>query len=211
MIKLISLTPDAEKHIAYCARVSSPNQDNPDYAGLLKYCIKHGHWSIFEQAHATVEIQTTRAIAAQILRHRSFNFQEHSQRYSEAMTCSILPARRQDTKNRQSSHDDLPEHTKDWFENAQREVWTLASNYYDNALRQGIAKECARFLLPLSTDTRMYMTGNIRSWIHYCMLRCGEDTQLEHRQIALDILQVLKDNLPVVGTLLQELIDEKTT
>jgi thymidylate synthase (FAD) len=147
---------------------------------------------------------------AQILRHRSFTFQEFSQRYAEAVDIDIVEARRQDTKNRQSSHDDLDEATKDWFKLAQKELIASAYGRYRKALSLGIAKECARHLLPLSTKTRAYMTGNIRSWIHYCQLRCGPETQLEHRKIALDIRDILCDNLPVIGTLLKELTCAET-
>jgi thymidylate synthase (FAD) len=199
-IKLISLTPKAEDTMAYCARVSNPkNQDNPDFSKLLAYCIKHGHWSVFEQANMVVEINTSRAIAAQILRHKSFNFQEFSQRYSTVNSFIEYEARRQDEKNRQNSIDDLPEDTKEWFKKSQKDVWDLAYSKYEEALSKGIAKECARFLLPLNSETRLYMNGTIRSYIHYIQLRTHESTQLEHRIIAEEIKKVFIENLPIVA------------
>lgn len=198
-VKLISHTPDPEKIIAYCARVSSPKQDNPSYENLLKYLVKHKHWSPFEQASMTVEIVTSRAISAQILRHRSFCAQEFSQRYSEAQQFEMYGARRQDVKNRQNSIDDLSEDTQQWFDEAQQKVITLANELYAEALKKGVAKECARFLLPLSTQSKLYVSGNIRSWIHYLQVRCNEDTQLEHREIALAIRDtILKEVCPTV-------------
>jgi thymidylate synthase (FAD) len=186
--------------MAYCARVSNPkNQDNPDFSKLLAYCIKHGHWSVFEQANMVVEINTSRAIAAQILRHKSFNFQEFSQRYSTVNSFIEYEARRQDEKNRQNSIDDLPEDTKEWFKKSQKDVWDLAYSKYEEALSKGIAKECARFLLPLNSETRLYMNGTIRSYIHYIQLRTHESTQLEHRIIAEEIKKVFIENLPIVA------------
>lgn len=172
--------------MAYAARVSSPKQANPKFAGLLKYCIEHKHWSIFEMVDATFEIQTSRAIAQQILRHRSFSFQEFSQRYAAVPKDGFIvyEARRQDNKNRQNSVDDLPQETKEAFEQAQQEVWKLASMWYQEMLDRGVAKECARFLLPLNTKTKLYMKGSLRSWIHYCELRCANGTQKEHKDIA---------------------------
>ncbi len=181
----IALTPDAEKLMGYCARVSNPsNQENPDVSKLLAYCIKNGHWSVFETASMTLEIETSRAIAAQILRHRSFKFQEFSQRYASPTDFEMYTARRQDLKNRQNSLDDLNDGTKIWFDSVQRTHWEESMRLYNEALAKGIAKECARFLLPLSTQTRLYMTGDIRSWIHYIQLRTAEGVQLEHRLIA---------------------------
>ena len=186
---LVSATPDAEKHMAHCARVSNPkNQGNESIAGLLKYCIKHQHWSIFEQAFMTLEINTSRGIAAQILRHRSFTFQEFSQRYADSsLLGSSIPVtelRRQDTKNRQNSIDDVDDYTTDKFQ-------TLIANHFDHAMRlyqemleAGIAKECARFVLPLAVPTRIYMTGSVRSWLHYIDLRSANGTQKEHMDIA---------------------------
>ncbi len=197
-VELISITPDAEKTVMYCARVSSPNQEN-DNPKLLSYCIKHGHWSVFEQATMTVEIQTSRAISAQILRHRSFSFQEFSQRYAAVNSFEKYEARRQDTKNRQNSIDDMSQADKEWFEYAQEEVQKSAMWHYEEALKRGIAKEQARFLLPMSASTKLYMTGNIRSWIHYLELRCGNGTQLEHKVIADAIKAVFIKELPIIS------------
>jgi len=198
--KLISLTCNAEKTIGYCARVSNPkNQDNPDVAGLLRFCIKHGHWSIFEMANMVVEIETSRGIAAQILRHRSFSFQEFSQRYAEAQGFEEVKPRRQDKKNRQNSLDDLHKHDKEWFKNVLSEQNRRSYSQYKEALSRGIAKESARFLLPLNTQTRMYMNGTIRSWIHYIELRTHESTQKEHRDIANEIKGIFSQHLPVIA------------
>lgn len=204
MVKLISVTPDAEKIMAYCARVSNPsNQDNPDYSKLLAYCIKNAHWSVFEMAHLTIEIITSRAISGQILRHKSFSFQEHSQRYSEVSGYVQYEARRQDDKNRQNSIDDLPEDVKIWFKNAQDDVYNAGEVMYKRALKQGIAKECARMLLPLNTQTRLYMSGNIRSWVNYINVRTDSSTQLEHREIALACKEILCNNLPIIAKALE--------
>ena len=198
-VKLVSITPDAEKVIAYCARVSSPNQENPEYAKLLAYCIQHKHYSIFEQAFMSVEIETTRMISAQILRHRSFTFQEFSQRYAEAQHFEIYEARRQDVKNRQNSIDDLsPEIKAEWQARQLANCERVVADY-NWALENGIAKECARAVLPMQTATRLYMTGSIRSWIHYLEVRCSPDTQLEHRVIALEIKKIFVQSLPVVA------------
>jgi len=198
--KLISLTCNAEKTIGYCARVSNPkNQDNPDVAGLLRFCIKHGHWSIFEMANMVVEIETSRGIAAQIHRHRSFSFQEFSQRYAEAQGFEEVKPRRQDKKNRQNSLDDLHKHDKEWFKNVLSEQNRRSYSQYKEALSRGIAKESARFLLPLNTQTRMYMNGTIRSWIHYIELRTHESTQKEHRDIANEIKGIFSQHLPVIA------------
>ena len=188
-VKLVSVTPDAEKHMAYCARVSNPNnQDNDKFSGLLKYCIKHHHWSIFEQATMTLEINTTRGIAAQILRHRSFTYQEFSQRYAESsLLADNIPLpelRRQDTKNRQNSIDDIDPFTRQRYEILMQKHFHEAMNLYQEMLDEGIAKECARFVLPLATPTRLYMTGSVRSWIHYIDLRSANGTQKEHMDIA---------------------------
>ena len=186
---LISVTPDAEKTIGYIARVSNPNnQDNPNVAGLLKYCIKHGHWSIFEQAHMTLQIETNRGIAAQILRHRSFTFQEFSQRYADTTLLSeeIPPPRlrRQDLKNRQNSIDDVDPYITQKYDILIKDHFKNSIDLYNRMLKDGIAKECARFVLPLSTPTKIYMTGSVRSWIHYINLRGAHGTQLEHLEIA---------------------------
>jgi thymidylate synthase (FAD) len=199
---LISVTPDAESTMAYIARVSSPNQENPEYARLLKYCIDHQHWSVFEHAFMTVEIGTSRMISAQILRHRSFTFSEFSQRYAEPMEFVSYSARRQAEKNRQSSIDDLPAEDQLWWDKKQREHWYLALDDYQTAIAKGIAKECARSILPMNTRTRIYMTGSVRSWIHYIQLRTQPDTQQEHREIAERCKKIFKAEFPVVSTAL---------
>lgn len=188
-VKLISVTPDAEKHMAYCARVSNPNnQDNEKIAGLLKYCINHQHWSIFEQAFMTLEIETTRGLAAQILRHRSFTYQEFSQRYADSsMLADTIPLpelRRQDTKNRQNSIDDVDPFTVQKYQILMQDHFKKGMDLYQSMLDSGIAKECARFVLPLAVPTRLYMTGSVRSWIHYIDLRSANGTQKEHMDIA---------------------------
>lgn len=201
--KLIHVTPDAENLIAYCARVSSPNQNNPEYEGLLKYCIKHGHWSVFEMASMCVEIETSRAIAQQILRHRSFHFQEFSQRYAAATSFETYPARRQDNKNRQNSIDDMSKEDKRWFEEAQHEIQDRANYLYSIALAKGIAKEQARFLLPLNTTTKLYMHGTVRDWVHYLNLRCANGTQLEHQEVAKEIQKIFLDKFPTISKALE--------
>ena len=188
-VKLISVTPDAEKTMAYIARVSNPaNQDNENYAKLLAYCIKHNHWSVFEQSTMTLEIETTRGIAAQILRHRSFTFQEFSQRYADtSLLTQHIPVpdlRKQDTKNRQNSIDDLGDYVKLKLQGEIQEHFNAANNLYKRLLEAGVAKECARFVLPLAVPTRIYMTGSCRSWIHYINLRSANGTQKEHMEIA---------------------------
>jgi len=188
-VKLVMVTPDAESQMAYIARVSNPkNQDNDDFAGLLKYCIKHGHWSVFEQAYMTLEINTTRGIASQILRHRSFTFQEFSQRYADVgLLDAGIPVpdlRRQDITNRQNSVDDIPVEQKNNLRNKIALHFEEAEKLYNELLEEGVAKECARFVLPLATPTRIYMTGSARSWIHYINLRSGHGTQKEHTEIA---------------------------
>ena len=198
-VKLIAITPKAEELVAYCARVSSSNQFNPNIEKLLEYCIDHGHWSVFETPYITLEINTSRAISAQILRHRSFTFQEFSQRYAEVADFETYPARRQDSKNRQNSIDDMKLEDKTWFLDAQDSSQVFSAALYHDALDRGIAKEQARFLLPLSSKTKLYMTGNVRSWIHYLDLRCHIDTQKEHRDIALAIREILKKELPIIS------------
>jgi thymidylate synthase (FAD) len=202
-VKLIAVMPDAEKTMAYIARVSSPHQDNPDYAKLLKYCIDHRHWSVFEHASMTVEITISRMISAQILRHRSFKFSEFSQRYAEPLDYIPVKGRRQAEKNRQSSIDDLPAHIKVWWDREQKEIWESAQQAYRDALSYGIAKETARAILPMNTQTRVYMTGDCRSWIHYLQLRTQEDTQLEHREIAEGIKQIFIEQFPTVAEALE--------
>ena len=187
---LISVTPDAEKTIGYIARVSNPaNQENPKVAGLLKYCIKHGHWSVFEQAMMTLEIHTTRAISPQILRHRSFTYQEFSQRYADSSllseTVPLPELRSQDDKNRQNSIDDVDPWKKQKFEILMQQHFKQGMDLYQQMLEEGIAKECARNVLPLAVPTKMYMTGNLRNWIHYIELRSANGTQKEHQEIAL--------------------------
>jgi len=206
-VKLVSVTPDAEQLMAYIARVSNPsNQDNEKYAGLLKYCIKHNHWSVFEQSTMTLEIETTRAIAAQILRHRSFTFQEFSQRYaaSTALGEIDLPElRKQDLKNRQNSTDDLDPKTVDKFERQMITLFSSAKSLYTQMLDAGVAKECARMVLPLCTPTRIYMTGSCRSWIHYINLRSAHGTQKEHMVIAEGCRKVFTEQFPAVSEALE--------
>ena len=204
----VSVTPDAEKLIGYIARVSNPkNQENPEVAGLLRYCIKHGHWSIFEQASMTVEIETTRGIAAQILRHRSFTFQEFSQRYADtnllANEIPMFDLRHQDTKNRQNSTDDVPYNKKKDLEYKIAEHFVEAMDLYNELLGNGIAKGCARFVLPLATPTRLYMTGTVRSWIHYIQLRGGHGTQKEHMDIAHAIEDIFIKEFPITSEALE--------
>ena len=212
-VKLISITQGAGKLlnktaqeiISYTARVSNPkNQLNFDTAPkLLAYLIKNKEWSPFEMVHTTLEITTSRGIAAQILRHRSFSFQEFSQRYSEVTDFITYEPRRQDTKNRQNSIDDLPAEDMDWFLNALIGVQTTAKCLYQEGLKRGIAKECMRFLLPLNTETKLYMCGSLRSWIHYCEVRCTESTQLEHRRIALAARDIISEQFPDVAKALE--------
>ena len=186
---LVSVTPDAEKTIGYIARVSNPNnQENPKVEKLLEYCIKHGHWSIFEQAHMTLEINTSRAIGAQILRHRSFTFQEFSQRYANTellgTNIPIPNLRRQDDKNRQNSIDDLDEKQVSFLQGRITQYFAEGIDLYSELIREGVAKECARMVLPLATPTRIYMTGSVRSWLHYITLRTANGTQKEHADVA---------------------------
>ena len=207
-VKLISVTPDAEKTMAYVARVSNPkNQDNDKFAGLLSYCIKHGHWSVFEQAYMTLEINTTRGLAAQILRHRSFTYQEFSQRYADANLLSEkipLPKfRRQDTKNRQNSTDDVDPYIVQKYDILMEEHFKSSMDLYNKMLEDGIAKECARFVLPLSTPTRIYMTGSCRSWVHYIHLRSAHGTQKEHMDIANACKEVFIEQFPAVSEALE--------
>ena len=207
-VKLVSITPDAEKTMAYIARVSNPsNQDNDNFSGLLKYCIKHQHWSVFEQSSMTLEIETSRAIAAQILRHRSFTFQEFSQRYADTnLIASKIPVpalRKQDLKNRQNSTDDLDEFVKQDIEMTITSHFNNAEKLYKRMLEAGVAKECARMVLPLATPTRLYMTGSCRSWIHYINLRSAHGTQKEHMDIAEGCRKVFTEQFPVVSKALE--------
>ena len=206
-VKLISVSPDSEKHMAYCARVSNPNnQDNENYAGLLRYCIKHQHWSIFEQAFMTLEINTTRGLAAQILRHRSFTYQEFSQRYADANLLGSIPIpdlRSQDSKNRQNSIDDLPKNQKEQLQKTIASYFAEGIDLYNELIREGVAKECARFVLPLATPTRLYMSGSVRSWIHYIDLRSGHGTQKEHMDIANECKSIFIGQFPTVSEALE--------
>jgi len=200
-VNLVWITPDAEKHIAYCARVSNPaNQENPDYRGLLSYCKKHGHWSVFEMASACFEINAPRDISRQIIRHRSFSFQEFSQRYADV---SSLPfsgyrePRLQDTKNRQNSVETEDVELQSWWEWKQAFLMEQVEETYKQALEKGVAKEVARVLLPEGlTPSRLYMSGTIRSWLHYCEVREGNGTQKEHIQIAKEVKRQLAEYLP---------------
>ena len=207
-VKLISVTPDAEKTMAYVARVSNPNnQENPNYAKLLGYCIKHNHWSVFEQSFMTLEIETTRGLAAQILRHRSFTYQEFSQRYADSSLLGdtiLLPElRRQDTKNRQNSIDDIDPFTIQKYQMLMQDYFKQGMDLYQKMLDEGIAKECARFVLPLATPTRLYMSGSCRSWIHYIQLRSANGTQAEHMKIAEECKKIFSEQFPTVAEALE--------
>jgi len=207
-VRLIQATPNPEENMAYIARVSNPaNQENPNYAKLLGYCIKHNHWSVFEQSFMTLEIETNRGIAAQILRHRSFTYQEFSQRYADSSllgkTIPLPELRRQDTKNRQNSIDDLDPKI---VENLNKQMMTLFDSsmaLYEQMLGHGVAKECARFVLPLATPTRIYMSGSCRSWIHYINLRSANGTQKEHMDIALECKKIFTEVFPSVSEALE--------
>ena len=203
-VKLVSVTPDAEKTMGYVARVSNPaNQDNPKVAGLLSYCIRHGHWSVFEQAHMTLEIETTRGLAAQILRHRSFTYQEFSQRYADVShireDIPLPELRRQDDKNRQNSIDDVDPAVVKRFNKDMRAHFDASIDLYKSMLHAGIAKECARFVLPLATPTRLYMTGSCRSWIHYINLRSAHGTQKEHIDLVEEVRKIFVEQFPDVS------------
>ena len=206
-VNLISITPDAEQTMAYIARVSNPsNQDNEKYAGLLKYCIKHNHWSVFEQSTMTLEIETTRAIAAQILRHRSFTFQEFSQRYAQTNSLGDIELpelRRQDQKNRQNSTDDLDPNVIDTLNKQMKTLFDSSLALYNQMLELDVAKECARMVLPLCTPTRIYMIGSCRSWIHYINLRSAHGTQKEHMDIAEACRKVFTEQFPTVSEALE--------
>ena len=200
----VSVTPEAEKSIAYCARVSNPkNQNSESFEGLLKYCIKHQHWSIFEHAFMTVEINTSLAIATQILRHRSFTFQQFSQRYADSTALQLsIPTpdlRRQDTKNRQNSIDDIHPRDRAYMEATIEKHFDDALDLYNSLLKQGVAKECARMVLPQATLTRLYMTGSVRSWIHYIDLRSGHGTQQEHKEVAEHIRDIFVGEFPIIS------------
>jgi len=207
-VKLVSVTPDAEKTMAYVARVSNPNnQENPNYAKLLGYCIKHNHWSVFEQSFMTLEIETTRGLAAQILRHRSFTYQEFSQRYADSTllseTIPLPELRRQDTKNRQNSIDDIDPYMVQKYEMLMQQHFQNGMELYQKMLGDGIAKECARFVLPLATPTRLYMSGSCRSWIHYITLRSANGTQKEHMDIAEACKKIFVEQFPTCAEALE--------
>jgi thymidylate synthase (FAD) len=201
-VKLVWITPEAEQQIEFCARVSNPKgQDKIDTTGkLLRYLVKHKHWSPFEMASACVEITTTRDISAQILRHRSFSFQEFSQRYASTVDglggLEIPHLRRQDHTNRQASHDDLTAKETQAFYRRISSAFEDLEHLYQEMLSAGIAKESARKILPMNSPTRLYMSGTIRSWIHYLSVRKGPETQLEHRMIATQIYQLLNKEMP---------------
>ncbi len=207
IVELISVSPEAEKTMAYIARVSNPkNQDNENFEKLIKYCIKNEHWSVFEQAYMTIQIETNRGIAAQILRHRSFTFQEFSQRYAESTQLGQIPIpelRRQDYKNRQNSFSDLSDNLQKKFESRIRDHFEKSIELYEEMIASNIAKECARFILPLATPTRIYMTGSCRSWIHYIKLRSGHGTQKEHMNIARECKKIFCDQFPIVSSALE--------
>ncbi len=207
-VKLISVTPDAEKMMAYVARVSNPNnQENPNYAKLLGYCIKHNHWSVFEQAFMTLELETTRGVAAQVLRHRSFTFQEFSQRYADSsMLADTIPLpelRRQDTKNRQNSIDNIDPFIRQEFQIKMQKHFEEGMKLYQEMLEYGIAKECARFVLPLATPTKIYMSGSCRSWIHYINLRTANGTQKEHMDLAEGCKKIFIEQFPTCAEALE--------
>ena len=207
-VSLISVTPEAEKTIGYIARVSNPkNQENPTVEGLLSYCIKHGHWSVFEQATMTLQIETTRGIAAQVLRHRSFTYQEFSQRYADSSMLAdeipMIELRRQDTKNRQNSIDDIDPFVRQEFEIKIKKHFEEGMKLYKEMLNAQIAKECSRFVLPLATPTRLYMTGSLRSWIHYIDLRSAHGTQKEHMDIANGAKEIFIEQFPTISTALE--------
>ena len=205
-VELVTATPDAEKTMAYIARVSNPkNQDNQDFAKLIQYCIKNEHWSVFEQAYMTLQIETNRGIAAQILRHRSFTFQEFSQRYADSTQLGNIPIpelRRQDTKNRQNSLSDLPSEISHEFQTRIKIQFAESVKLYEEMIASGVAKECARFVLPIATPTRIYMTGSCRSWIHYINLRSGHGTQKEHMDIANACKNIFCNQFPTVAVAL---------
>ena len=216
-VKLISHTMGSgdlqgmgpQEVISYVARVSNPhNQENYRTAGgLLKYCINHEHWSIFETASMTLEINTTRGIAAQVLRHRSFTFQEFSQRYADTklldQTIPVPDLRRQDTKNRQNSISDLPPGLVDSYQNKIQKYFEDGMHLYNNLLDSGVAKESARFVLPLATPTRIYMTGSCRSWLHYINLRTSNGTQKEHKDLAEQCREVFTQVFPDVAVAME--------
>jgi thymidylate synthase (FAD) len=201
-VELIHCTPDAEWLIVKMARVSNPdNADNKETASrLLRYLIKHRHWSPFQMASMCVRIETERDIAAQILRHRSFSFQEYSTRYAQTGKAEVPELRTQDLKNRQASHDNLDPEISGYFQGRIGHLFDDIYSVYEDMLKEGIAKETARRILPLVTPTTLYMHGDLRSWIHYCDLRCGIETQLEHRQIAEQCKSIFSQQFPAISS-----------
>jgi len=200
--QLVHITPDAEKLVAKLARVSNPSNENNDETAprLIRYLIKNKHWSPMEMVSMCCEIKTTRSIAAQILRHRSFSYQEFSQRYSSVTEVPKAPKlRRQDTKNRQNSVDDLNQFTVQDFQLKASQLFEMSQHLYQEMLTAGVAKECAREVLPLATPTRLYMHGTLRSWLHYCDLRCGNGTQAEHKQIADSVKAIIFEQTPDIA------------
>ena len=206
-VSFVNITADPEQTMAYIARVSNPsNQNNENYAGLLRYCIKHQHWSVFEQSSMTLEIETTRGLAAQVLRHRSFTFQEFSQRYADSNLLGKIDLpdlRRQDTKNRQNSIDNLDPEIVEKLNKQMTTLFESSLALYNQMLELGVAKECARFVLPLATPTRLYMTGSCRSWIHYIQLRSAHGTQKEHMDIANACKRLFVQYYPTVAEALE--------
>ena len=212
-VKLISCTQGMgslegkgpQEIISYVARVSNPHNQSSFHtaAGLLRYCIKHQHWSIFETSSMTLEINTTRGIAAQILRHRSFTFQEFSQRYADTKLLSpnidVPELRRQDKKNRQNSINDLPPGLREDYKKKIEKHFSESMSLYNNLLDNGVAKECARFVLPLACPSRLYMTGSVRSWMHYIDLRSSNGTQEEHRRIAVECGEIFQEVFPDIA------------
>jgi len=205
-VKLITATPNGEEIMTYTARVSNvQNQENKNIARLLKYCLRNGHVSVFETAYMTIEINTTISIANQLLRHRSFTFQQFSQRYANVNDLGnmVIPdLRRQDFQNRQNSIDDIDTVKKQYFQDKIQTYFNNSFELYNEMIDYGIAKECARFVLPLSSPTKLYMTGNCRSWIHYLQSRTHESTQKEHQEIALKIKEIFKEVYPTIYKLL---------
>ena len=199
-VELVWITPDAQQVVGHCARVSNPaNQDNPEIKGLLGYCICKGHWSIFEMASMCISITTTRSISAQLLRHSSFSFQEFSQRYAQVQETDMPELRRADPRNRQNSIDDLPSDLTVDYYNRILDHFDDGFCLYEDMLADGIAKECARAVLPMNVRTKLYMSGNLRSWLHYIDLRCGNGTQLEHQQIAEGIKEIFTQECPTIA------------
>ncbi len=203
LVRFVEMTPRAERLMAYCARVSSSDQERDEYANLLRYCIKNSHWSVFEQAFMTIEIETARAITPQILRHRSFTFQEFSQRYSEPSGVEYNLPRLQGKSNRQVGNGEVPGCVAIEWRRVQEQIYTVCFDEYRRMLDLGIAKECARYILPMATRSRLYMCGSVRSWIHYIQLREQPHTQKEHRDIVLAVKEIFKEKLPATAEALE--------